>query len=144
MTDVPNATSTGNAPTGLSGAEAARRLAEFGPNDVPEQKAHPLVDFGRKFWGPSAWMIELIVLVSMFLHKWTDFWVGLGLLAINAILSWVQERRAIAAVSALRKQLQVTARVLRDQYGGRSLRANWCRKTSFACAQAISRRRTRR
>ncbi|MDE2364293.1 MAG: plasma-membrane proton-efflux P-type ATPase [Hyphomicrobiales bacterium] len=59
-------------------------------------------------------MIELIVLVSMFLHKWTDFWVGLGLLAINAILSWVQERRAAAAVSALRKQLQVTARVLRD------------------------------
>ena len=99
---------------GLTSAEARRRLAEFGPNDVPEQKPHPILDFARKFWGLSAWMIELIVAVSIILHKWTDMWVGLGLLVVNAILGFVQEQRAATAVSVLRQRLQVTARVLRD------------------------------
>jgi plasma-membrane proton-efflux P-type ATPase len=101
--------------TGLSSEEARKRLAETGPNAIPEAKSHPLIGFARKFWGLSAWMIELIVLVSFILHKWTDLWVALALLIVNAILSFLQEHRAAAAVSALRKRLQVTARVLRDQ-----------------------------
>jgi H+-transporting ATPase len=100
---------------GLSGEEAKRRLTQIGPNAVPEAKAHPLIGFARKFWGLSAWMIELIVLMSFILHKWTDLWIALALLVVNAILSFLQEHRAAAAVSALRKRLRVTARVLRDQ-----------------------------
>lgn len=100
--------------TGLSGEDARNRLADVGPNAVPEPKSHPLLGFARKFWGLSAWMIELIVLVSFLLHKWTDLWIALALLVVNAILSFLQEHRAAAAVSALRKRLQVTARVLRD------------------------------
>lgn len=99
---------------GLSSKEARKRLAEVGPNAVPEAKSHPLISFARKFWGLSAWMIELIVLVSFLLHKWTDLWIALALLVVNAILSFMQEHRAAAAVSALRQRLQVTARVLRD------------------------------
>jgi plasma-membrane proton-efflux P-type ATPase len=59
-------------------------------------------------------MIELIVLLSFILHKWADLWVALSLLVVNAILSFLQEQRASAAVSALRHRLQVAARVLRD------------------------------
>lgn len=101
--------------TGLSSEEARRRLAQIGPNAVPEANAHPLLVFARKFWGLSAWMIELIVLVSLILQKWADLWIALALLVVNAILGFFQEHRATAAVSALRKRLQVTARVLRDQ-----------------------------
>jgi len=101
--------------TGLSGDEAKRRLAQFGPNAVAEAKAHPFIGFARKFWGLSAWMIELIVLVSFILQKWADLWIALALLVVNAILGFLQEHRAAAAVSALRKRLQVTARVLRDE-----------------------------
>jgi len=100
--------------TGLSGEQAKRRLAQEGPNAVPEAKAHPLLGFARKFWGLSAWMIELIVLVSFILHKWTDLWIAMALLVVNAVLGFLQEHRAAAAVSALRQRLQVTARVLRD------------------------------
>lgn len=99
---------------GLGREEAARRLNREGPNDVPEKRAHPLLSFARKFWGLSAWMIELIVLLSVILHKWVDVWVALTLLLVNAVLSFLQEQRASAAVSALRGRLQVTARVLRD------------------------------
>ena len=101
--------------TGLSGEEARRRLAQIGPNAVPETKSHPLIAFAHKFWGLSAWMIELIVLVSFILQKWADLWIALALLLVNAILGFLQEHRAATAVSALRKRLQVIARAVRDQ-----------------------------
>ncbi len=98
---------------GLSGEEAQRRLAEQGPNAVEVARAHPLVALARKFWGLSAWMIELIVVVSLLLHKWADLYVALALLVINAMLGFLQEHRATAAVTALRRRLRVKARVLR-------------------------------
>lgn len=100
--------------TGLSSAEASARLKRDGPNEVAERKSHPVLAFARKFWGLSAWMIELIALISGVLHKYADLGVALALLGVNAILSFLQEQRASAAVTALRKQLQVNARVLRD------------------------------
>jgi H+-transporting ATPase len=99
---------------GLARAEAASRLERDGPNEVPEQKSHPIVSFARKFWGLSAWMLELIVVLSFVLGKIADFWIALALLLVNASLSFIQEQRASAAVLALRHQLRVMARVLRD------------------------------
>ena len=100
--------------TGLPAAEAAARLARDGANEVPAKKAHPLLSFARKFWGLSAWMLELIAVLSLLLGKRADLAVALALLSVNAVLSFLQEQRASAAVTALRHQLQVTARVLRD------------------------------
>ncbi len=105
---------TGASEGGLTAAEVRTRFARDGPNDIPEQRAHPFFRFAGKFWGLSAWMIELIALLSLVLHKWADFWVALALLLVNAILGFLQEQRASAAVSQLRSRLQVTARVLRD------------------------------
>lgn len=104
-----------NAETGLASDAAAGRLRREGPNDVPEQKSHPVLRFLKKFWGLSAWMVELIAILSFVLHKDTDFLIALGLLLVNAGLSFLQEQRASAAVNALRKRLQVTGRVLRDR-----------------------------
>ena len=59
-------------------------------------------------------MIELIALFSLLLHKDADLAVALALLLVNALLSFLQEQRASAAVAALRQRLQVTARVVRD------------------------------
>jgi len=103
-----------NRETGLTGAAAAARIERDGPNEVPEKKAHPFLSFARKFWGLSAWMLELIAVLSFFLDKRADLAVALALLLVNAVLSYFQEQRASAAVTALRHQLQVTARVLRD------------------------------
>ncbi len=99
---------------GLSAEEARSRLARDGPNDVPERRSHPLLRFARKFWGLSAWMLELIGVLSLALHKRADAWVALGLLIVNAGLSHLQELRASSAVAALRRRLRVDARVLRD------------------------------
>lgn len=100
--------------SGLTAVEARSRLMRDGANDVPEEKRHPLLLFARKFWGLSAWMLELIAVLSFALGKRADFWIALALLLVNAILSFFQEQRASAAVAALRSRLRVTARVLRD------------------------------
>jgi H+-transporting ATPase len=99
---------------GLTHAEALARLARDGPNEVPERPAHPVLRFIQKFWGLSAWMIELIAILSLALGKHADLAVALALLMVNAVISFLQEQRASAAVAALRHRLQVTARVLRD------------------------------
>src|SRR5689334_13059021 len=87
-----------NPETGLASAIAAARLHTAGPNDVPEQKSHPVLRFLLKFWGLSAWMVELIAILSFVLHKNTDFVIALALLLVNAVLSFLQEQRASAAV----------------------------------------------
>jgi plasma-membrane proton-efflux P-type ATPase len=104
-----------NRETGLAKADATARLASQGPNEVPEKRSHPASRFAKKFWGLSAWMIELIAILSFFLHKRADVWIAVTLLVGNAVLGFFQEQRASAAVKALRSKLQVSARVLRDR-----------------------------
>ncbi|MGN6545467.1 MAG: HAD-IC family P-type ATPase, partial [Aureliella sp.] len=100
--------------SGLTTADAHQRLLQEGANEVAERPAHPWRNFAKKFWGLSAWMLELIAVLSVILHKHADLAVALGLLVVNAVLSFLQEQRASAAVAALRRQLQVTARTARD------------------------------
>ena len=106
-----------NPETGLSSADAAVRLKEHGYNEVAEQKGHPVLKFLEKFWGLSAWMLELIMVLSAVLHKFADLAVVGALLVVNAVLSTAQEHRAAGVVETLRRRLRVSARVLRD--------ANW-------------------
>jgi plasma-membrane proton-efflux P-type ATPase len=99
---------------GLNRTEIEARRKEYGYNEVAETKEHPILRFLSKFWGLSAWMLELIIVLSAVLRKFSDLAVVSALLIVNAVLSFEQERRAAGVVEALRKRLQVSARVLRD------------------------------
>jgi plasma-membrane proton-efflux P-type ATPase len=103
-----------NPETGLSRAQVDIRRKEHGYNEVAEQKSHPMLIFLGKFWGVSAWMLELIVVLSAILGKYSDLAVVSALLVLNAVLGFMQERRAAGVVDALRQRLQVSARVLRE------------------------------
>ena len=59
-------------------------------------------------------MLELIMILSAFLRKYSDLVVVGALLIVNAVLSFMQERRAAGVVETLRRRLQVAARVLRE------------------------------
>ena len=61
-----------NPETGLTLTEADTRRKEHGYNEVVEQKGHPVLAFLGKFWGLSAWMLELIMVLSAVLRKYTD------------------------------------------------------------------------
>ena len=102
------------ATTGLTRAEVDTRRKEHGYNEVAEQKPHPALVFLGKFWGLSAWMLELIMVLSAVLRKYPDLAVVSTLLVVNAVVSFLQERRAAGVVETLRRRLQVGARVLRE------------------------------
>jgi H+-transporting ATPase len=59
---APSATSLA---TGLLGTKAPARLERYGSNEVPQQKPRLLRAFVEKFWGLSAWMIEIIIGLSL-------------------------------------------------------------------------------
>jgi len=103
-----------NIGTGLTQADVAKQRATNGFNEVADKKAHPLRMFLGKFWGVSAWMLELIIVLSAVLGNYADLAVVATLLVINAVLGFVLERRAAGVVETLRRRLQVSARVLRD------------------------------
>src|ERR1019366_1667736 len=103
-----------NPDTGLTRAEVDTGRKEHGYNEVAREKGHPVLKFLGKFWGISAWMLELIMALSAVLGNYADLAVAGALLVINAVLGFVQERRAAGVVETLRKRLQVSARVRRD------------------------------
>ena len=83
-----------NPDTGIAHAEVDVRRKEHGYNEVAPTKGHPVLKFLRKFWGISAWMLELIMVLSAVLGKYSDLTVVGALLVINAVLSFMQEHRA--------------------------------------------------
>ncbi len=99
---------------GLKTAEIEHRRQRFGSNEVPEKKAHPLRSFLKKFWGLTAWMLELIIVLSWILHKVADVYIVGGLLIMNSIISFLEEQKASRAVEELKTKLQIQARTLRD------------------------------
>ncbi len=103
-----------NPDTGLAPAEVDARRKSYGYNEVADRKRQSIRKFLGKFWGMSAWMLELIMVLSAFLRKYSDLAVVGALLVINAILSFSQEHRAAGVVDALRRRLQVSARVRRE------------------------------
>ena len=103
-----------NPASGLLRADVEARRKDEGFNEVAEKRAHPVRMFVGKFWGISAWMLELIMVLSAVLGKYSDLAVVGALLVVNAVLGFTQEHRAAGVVEALRRRLQVSARVLRD------------------------------
>jgi H+-transporting ATPase len=99
---------------GLSKAEAQRRLAEYGPNEIPEQRAGLLRSILKRLWGPIPWMLEAALILEVILGKTIEPAIIAAWLAFSAILGAVQERRGQSALDLLRSRLQVTSRVRRD------------------------------
>ena len=58
-----------NPETGLTHGEVETCRKEHGYNEVAEQKEHPVLKFLGKFWGLSAWMLELIMILSLVLRE---------------------------------------------------------------------------
>ncbi|MEJ2670775.1 MAG: plasma-membrane proton-efflux P-type ATPase [Deltaproteobacteria bacterium] len=99
---------------GLSAAEAQSRLAAYGPNALEEEKAHPLLKFLGYFWGPIPWMIEVAAVLSAVVRHWADLFIIAFLLLFNAVIGFWEEHEAGNALEALKEQLALKARVLRD------------------------------
>ncbi len=99
---------------GLSSAEAARRIAAYGPNALVEKQIGSFRKILGYFAGPIAYMIEAAAVVSAVIGHWQDFAIIAGLLFFNAALEFWQDRKASNALAALKKGLAPEATLLRD------------------------------
>jgi H+-transporting ATPase len=104
----------GSSPDGLSQAEAEKRLAQYGPNEIEEKKTNPFLKFLTYFWGPIPWMIEAAVILSAVARHWPDLFIILVLLLANAVVGFWEEHQAGNAIAALKATLAIKARVRRD------------------------------
>ena len=99
---------------GLSAIEVTKRINDYGYNEIPEKKANPYISFAKKFWGPTAWMLEAVIVLSLILDNYLDMYIIVALLLLNAVLGFFQEQKASNAVDILKQKLRVNARTLRE------------------------------
>ncbi|MFQ8599802.1 MAG: cation-translocating P-type ATPase [Oscillospiraceae bacterium] len=100
---------------GLSDAEAAKRITAYGRNELRPKPPKTLLKMLREQ------LTDVMVLIligaaalSLVLQEWTEAFVILFIVAVNANIVIVQERKAQASLEALRKMGAPTARVLRQ------------------------------
>ncbi|WP_320783268.1 cation-translocating P-type ATPase [Streptomyces sp. CRN 30] len=100
---------------GLSTADAGRRAAAWGTNELAEPARRPqwlrLLDQFR------SWLIGILLIAAVvagFIGEIKDAVVISVVLLINATIGYLQERRAERSLEALRQMLVPTARVRRD------------------------------
>jgi Ca2+-transporting ATPase len=99
---------------GLSPAEAARRLAEFGPNAlIVAPPPRPVTLFLRQFKSPLITVLVVVAAVSLLLGEAVDAAVILGIVLLNSSIGFFQEFRAQQAIQALAQMTSPRATVLR-------------------------------
>ncbi|HEU4647689.1 MAG TPA: magnesium-translocating P-type ATPase [Gemmatimonadales bacterium] len=105
----------GTSPAGLSQAEAARRLTEFGPNVVrPRRERTALLEFLSRFRNPLIVLLLAASGISALTGDVASFGIIAGIVVLSVTLDFVQEHRAGQAAERLRQAVAVRVAVLRD------------------------------
>ena len=106
---------TDASPKGLDQAEAARRLAEHGPNLLPApRRRNAVVRLLLQFHNVLIYVLIGSALVTAVLGHWIDTGVIVAVVIANAVIGFIQEGRAEQAMDAIRGMLAPRAAVLRD------------------------------
>jgi Ca2+-transporting ATPase len=99
---------------GLPEDEAARRLVQYGPNEVPsEERTRPIAILLRQVRSPLIYILITAAVAALALGKYVDVTVILAVVVLNSIVGFVQEYKAEQAMQALAAALAPRARVLR-------------------------------
>ena len=105
---------------GLSEEEAQRRLGQYGPNELREEKkVTPLELLLGQFKSILVIILIISAIVSTFIsmrkgEPYTDAYVIFAIVIMNAVLGFVQEYRAEQAVEALKRMVAPHVLVLRE------------------------------
>lgn len=100
---------------GLSNAEAAERLSQHGPNELPEEKHKPLWKvFAAQFASPLIYILFVASVISFAMGHASDAVVILVVVLVNAVIGAIQEGRAEHSMAALRKLSSLKVRVVRQ------------------------------
>ena len=105
----------GSAASGLSGTEAAKRLAADGPNELKEgRRISPWQIFFGQFKSLIIWILIVAGVVSGVLGEVVDTIAILAIVVLNAVIGFYQEFNAEKSIAALKKMTAPQAKVRRD------------------------------
>ncbi|HTK64698.1 MAG TPA: cation-transporting P-type ATPase [Pseudonocardia sp.] len=105
----------GTRPAGLSTREAARRLLQYGPNELRAGQARTWPKaLAKQFTHPLALLLLLAAVLAVVAGTPNLAWAILAVVLLNALFAFIQERQAGRAVEALGRYLPPHARVRRD------------------------------
>jgi len=100
---------------GLSVGEVRDKQAKYGKNILPEEKTTSAIKiFLSQFANPLVYILCLVALVSLSLQKYFDIVLILGVVFVNALMGFFQENKTQKTLTALKKLVKPSARVLRD------------------------------
>lgn len=100
---------------GITQEEAVKRLVKWGYNEVEVKKKHgPLHQFLKQFASPLIYVLIAASVITFFLKEYIDMAVIMGVVLANAVIGFVQERKAERALESLARMLVPEATVLRD------------------------------
>ncbi|MCR5484964.1 MAG: calcium-translocating P-type ATPase, PMCA-type [Clostridiales bacterium] len=112
---------TKSSPTGLTSAEAAKRLEENGKNKLAEAKKDSLI---KRFFSQMADPMIIILIVAAVIsavtsissaeNSWADVIIIMFVVIVNAVLGVYQESKAEKAIEALQEMAAATTKVIRD------------------------------
>lgn len=107
--------SLGSTSAGLSSEEAARRLAEDGPNTIAATKRTSALSlFMNQFRSPIVIILILATVISLVVQDWIDAAIIFVIVLASALLSFYQEYSADTATQKLKDQVSIKTSVLRD------------------------------
>ncbi|HJA94294.1 MAG TPA: cation-translocating P-type ATPase [Candidatus Eisenbergiella merdipullorum] len=100
---------------GLSEKEAARRLAENGPNELKEAKKKSALEaFLEQLNDPLIYVLMAAAVISLLLHEISDAAIIAVVVCMNAVVGMIQEGKAQKALDSLKKLTSPRAFCIRE------------------------------
>lgn len=103
-----------SSPQGITDEDAAERLVLYGYNEIKEEKKiSEILRFLSHFNDPLIYILMIAGLITIFLRRYVDTTIIFSVVLINALIGYIQERRAEKTIESLKKIVEVKARVIR-------------------------------
>ncbi|BCS22783.1 plasma-membrane proton-efflux P-type ATPase [Aspergillus puulaauensis] len=99
---------------GLPSSQIEPRRKRTGWNELTTEKTNFFIQFIGYFRGPILYVMELAVLLAAGLRDWIDLGVIIGILLLNAVVGWYQEKQAADVVASLKGDIAMKSVVKRD------------------------------
>jgi H+-transporting ATPase len=99
---------------GLTTQIVESRRKKTGWNELTTEKENLFLKFLSYFTGPILYVMEIAVVLAAGLRDWIDFGVIIGILLLNAVVGWYQEKQAADVVASLKGDIALRSTVVRD------------------------------
>ncbi|MBW2967371.1 HAD-IC family P-type ATPase [Candidatus Woesearchaeota archaeon] len=104
----------GSSEKGLDGAEAEKRLKQYGPNEIKKAKKDTALKiFFRQFKAFIVWVLLAAAGISLFIGHSLEFYVISAIIGIIVLISFFEEFKASKDMDALIKMTSIQSTVLR-------------------------------